>query len=97
MRTVHIHASPHSHAHVVGPERTLVLSSGLLAFLVGVGGMSFVAAACGVAFWVASVFVLRNMAKADPQLSTVWLRHVKQQIYYPARAGLWALPGWVGK
>ena len=97
MRTVHIHQSLHRHAHVLGAERTLVLSSGLLAFLVGLGGMTFLSAACAAAFWVPSIFVLRNMAKADPQLSTVWLRHVKQQIFYPARAGRWALPGRVWK
>lgn len=29
------------------------------------------------------------MAKADPLMSKVWLRHVKQQDFYSARASRW--------
>jgi len=40
-------------------------------------------------FWIVTVFALRCMAKADPVMSRVWLRHIKQQEFYPAKASRW--------
>lgn len=84
-----IHQSLHRHAHILGAERELVLSSGLLCLLVGVGGMTWIAGATAATFWMASVFLLRQMAKADPIMSKVWMRHVKQQDYYATLAKAW--------
>jgi hypothetical protein len=36
---------------------------------------------------------LRHMAKADPVMCRVWLRHIKQQGFYPAKASRWRLVG----
>ncbi|KHK00255.1 Conjugative transfer protein TrbD [Desulfovibrio sp. TomC] len=33
--------------------------------------------------------VARRMAKSDPIMSKVWMRHIKKQIYYPAKASIW--------
>ena len=87
MRTLTIHQSLHRHSHVMGAERELVLTCGLIALLVGIGGLSGLSVVTGFAFWVTAVFVLRRMAKADPIMSRVWLKHIKQQLVYPARAG----------
>ena len=92
-RTLPIHQSLHRHAHVLGAERELVMTSALIALLVGVGGLTAVSFASAGLFWLVSVFVLRRMAKADPIMSRVWLRHIKQQEYYPARASRWRLAG----
>lgn len=89
MRTLPIHQSLHRHNHVLGAERDLVLTSGLIALLVGVGGLTLLSAGTALLFWVVAVFALRRMAKADPQLSKVWLRHVKQQLFYAAKSGRW--------
>jgi type IV secretion system protein VirB3/type IV secretion system protein VirB4 len=89
MRTVAIHQSLHRHSHVLGAERELVLMSGLVAMLVGVGGLSLLSGVVGGAFWLAAIFVLRRMGKADPIMSRVWMRHIKLQLFYPARAGVW--------
>lgn len=89
MRTLPIHQSLHRHNHVLGAERDLVLTSGLIAFLVGVGGLTLLSAGTALLFWIVAVFALRRMAKADPQMSKVWLRHVKQQLFYAAKAGRW--------
>ena len=35
------------------------------------------------------VYLLRLMAKADPIMARVYMRHVKYQPYYPARARPW--------
>ena len=72
-RYLPIHQSLHRHAHVLGAERELVMTSALIALLVGIGGLTAVSIISGILFWIASVFVLRRMAKADPILSKVWL------------------------
>ena len=92
-RYLPIHQSLHRHAHVLGAERELVMTSALIALLVGIGGLTAVSIISGILFWIASVFVLRRMAKADPILSKVWLRHIKQQEFYPARASRWRIAG----
>ncbi len=92
-RYLPIHQSLHRHAHVLGAERELVMTSALIALLVGIGGLTAVSIVSGILFWVASVFVLRRMAKADPILSKVWLRHIKQQEFYPARTSRWRIAG----
>ncbi len=89
MRTLTIHQSLHRHSHVMGAERELVLMSGLVALLVAIGGLSLLSGVAGFGFWVLAVFVLRRMAKADPLMSKVWLRHIKLQLHYPARASVW--------
>jgi type IV secretion system protein VirB3/type IV secretion system protein VirB4 len=65
------------------------MTSALIALLVGVGGLTAVSAVAAVSFWLVAVFALRRMAKADPVMSRVWLRHIKQQDFYPAKASRW--------
>jgi type IV secretion system protein VirB3/type IV secretion system protein VirB4 len=92
-RTLPIHQSLHRHAHVLGAEREPVMTSALIALLVGVGGLTAVSAIAAVSFWLIAVFALRRMAKSDPMMSRVWLRHIKQQDFYPAKASRWRLSG----
>ena len=37
-------------------------------------------------------WALVQAAKFDPQLSSVYIRHIHYQDYYPARASIWAPP-----
>jgi len=92
-RTLPIHQSLHRHAHVLGAEREPVMTSALIALLVGVGGLTAVSAISAIIFWIVAVVALRRMAKADPVMCRVWLRHIKQQDYYPAKASRWRLVG----
>jgi len=92
-RTLPIHQSLHRHAHVLGAEREPVMTSALIALLVGVGGLTAISAISAVTFWLVAVFALRRMAKADPVMCRVWLRHIKQQDFYPAKASRWRLIG----
>ena len=89
LRTVTIHQSLHRHAHMLGAEREPVRVSALIALLVGVGGLTIISGVSAVLFWLVSVFALRRMAKADPMMSRVWMRHIKQQDFYPAKASRW--------
>ena len=92
-RPLPIHQSLHRHAHILGAERELVLTCALIALLVGVGGLTAVSVISAFVFWIASMFALRRMAKADPIMSRVWLRHIKQQEFYPAKASRWRAVG----
>lgn len=84
-----IHQSLHRQNLVLGAERELAMSSALIALLVGVGGMTAISGIAAFVFWLAAIFVLRRMARADPLMSKVWMRHVKQQDLYSAKASRW--------
>lgn len=84
-----IHQSLHRHNLVLGAERELAMSSALIALLVGIGGVTVISGIAAFMFWIAAIFVLRRMARADPLMSKVWMRHVKQQDLYSAKASRW--------
>jgi type IV secretion system protein VirB3/type IV secretion system protein VirB4 len=73
----------------LGAERELAMSSALIALLVGIGGVTVISGIAAFVFWIAAIFVLRRMARADPLMSKVWMRHVKQQDLYSAKASRW--------
>lgn len=93
VRRALIHQSLHRHNLVLGAERELTMGSALIALLVGIGGMTLLSGMAALTFWIAAIFVLRRMARADPLMSKVWMRHVKQQDFYSAKAGRWQRPG----
>lgn len=92
-RRTPIHQSLHRHNLVLGAERELAMSSALIALLVGVGGLTLISGITAMVFWLAAIFVLRRMAKADPLMSKVWMRHVRQQDFYNAKASRWRPQG----
>lgn len=92
-RRIPIHQSLHRHNLVLGAERELAMSSALIALLVGVGGLTPVSGLAALVFWMAAIFVLRRMARADPLMSKVWMRHVRQQDFYSAKASRWRPQG----
>lgn len=89
MRTLPIHQSLHRHNHVMGAEREVALCINLIAMLVGIGGMTWLSGLAALVFYVGGMIVARRMAKHDPIMSKVWFRHLKQQLYYPAKSGIW--------
>ncbi|MCD7984334.1 MAG: VirB3 family type IV secretion system protein [Desulfovibrio sp.] len=88
-RRIPIHQSLHRHNLVLGAERELAMGSALIALLVGIGGVTVISGIAAFVFWIAAIFVLRRMARADPLMSKVWMRHVKQQVFYSAKASRW--------
>jgi type IV secretion system protein TrbD len=74
---------------VFGCDRELVLSSGLvivaMIWAALSGGLVLVAILSG-ALWMRIVSYLRLMAKADPRMRGVYLRHRRYRAYYPARS-----------
>ena len=89
VRKIAVHQSLQRHNFVMGAERELVMTSALIALLVGIGGLTLLSGAAAAVFWIVAVFVLRRMAKADPIMNKVWMRHVKQNDFYNAKASRW--------
>ncbi len=69
---------------VLGGERELVFASGMIAAILAFSLGDLVLAAIGIAFWLLALFLLQRMAKHDPQLSRVYIRHVNKRTFYPA-------------
>ena len=59
---------------------------GMLAAMLIFSGGTLLTGIFGVFSWALGMFVLRRMAKADPDMSRVYMRHVKYARYYPPRS-----------
>ena len=70
----------------LGGDRELVMFSGLLAFALIFSAQEWRAAAYGVGLWMAGLFLFRLMAKADPRMRQVYMRHRRYKPYYPSRS-----------
>lgn len=86
LRTIPIHRAMHRPNLLMGGDRELVMSSGLVAFALVFSLQQWVAVAYGAILWFGALFLLRLMARADPQLRPVYLRHRLYRRYYPARS-----------
>ena len=70
----------------MGGDRELVMFSGLLAATLVFAVQEIRAALFGVFLWSGALFVFRLMAKADPLMRQVYLRHRIYRKYYPPRS-----------
>ena len=70
----------------MGGDRELVMFSGLLAGALVFTAQSWRATIFGFILWFTAIFLLRLMAKADPKLRAVYIRHRRYKAYYPARS-----------
>lgn len=61
---------------LMGADRELVLLTGLTAVILIFVVLTWYAALFGVAIWLIAVAALRMMAKTDPLMRRVYLRHV---------------------
>jgi type IV secretion system protein TrbD len=86
LRTVPIRRVGNRHNLFMGGDRELVMFSGLLAGALIFNAQDWVATVYGLLLWFGAVFALRLMARSDPRLRQVYLRHRLYQAYYPARS-----------
>lgn len=86
LRTITIHRALTRHNLFLGGDRELVMFSGLCAFALVFSAQTWLATGYGLCLWLCALFVLRLMAKADPQMRPVYLRHRQYARYYPARS-----------
>ena len=87
-RRIPIHRSLNRPNLLLGGERELVLMAMLCAALVCFTASSLLQLGIGVALWMTAQTGLVLMAKADPNMRDVYVRHVKYRAFYSARSGL---------
>ncbi|WP_245465725.1 conjugal transfer protein TrbD, partial [Mesorhizobium sp. M6A.T.Ce.TU.016.01.1.1] len=61
---------------LMGADRELVLLTGLASVILIFVVLTWYAALFGVAIWLVAVAALRMMAKADPMMRRVYIRHI---------------------
>jgi len=70
----------------MGGDREMVMFSGLLSGSLIFSAQELRATIFGIALWFSALFVLRLMAKADPKLRHVYMRHRTYKAYYAPRS-----------
>ena len=70
----------------MGGDRELVMFSGLMACSLIFTAQDLRATVFGTFLWVSALFACRLMAKSDPRMRHVYLRHRIYKRYYPARS-----------
>jgi type IV secretion system protein TrbD len=86
LRHLPFHRVLHRPNLFLGGEREPALLTLLVAGGLAVSGLNTVSFLVGAALWFTAIPVLRWMAKADPHMSKIYLRHIRYRGYYPARS-----------
>ena len=69
-------------------DRELVLFAAMISAMLAFSAMTWWAIVMAVIFWPAATWALRKMAKADPLMRPVYIKHVNYRDYYPAKSSL---------
>jgi type IV secretion system protein VirB3 len=73
--------------HLAGAERELTLTVLMTSIALVFIALSWPAAIAGALLFVFGMQAARRMAKADPQMTQVYRRHIRYRSYYRARSG----------
>lgn len=73
----------------LGGDREMVMFSGLIAGTMVFYAWELKSAVVGTVFWFFSIYVLRLMAKHDPRLRDVYMRHRVYKPYYIPMSTPW--------
>ncbi len=84
-----IHRALSRPALLFGADRELVLVTGLASVILIFVILDLIAAVVGIVLWIVVVGLLRMMAKADPLMRKVYLRHIKYRNYYRPTSTPW--------
>lgn len=74
---------------LMGADRELVLITGLASVILIFVVLTWYAALFGVFVWLVAVAALRMMAKADPLMRKVYVRHIRYKAHYRATSTPW--------
>lgn len=78
---------------LAGAERQLAIANWITAAALILGcGLHWYTVAMGILLVTVGHWALVQAAKFDSQLSQVYVRHIRYQDYYPARAAIFAPP-----
>jgi len=91
LRQTEFHRVLHRRHLFLGGEREPALMTAILCGGLALTGMNVVSIAIGAAVWFASIPLLRWMAKSDPQMVGVYVRHLRYAPYYPPRSRPWRI------
>lgn len=86
LRTIPIRRAGNRQNLFMGGDRELVMFAGLMAFALIFSAQELRATVVGLLLWFGALFLCRLMAKSDPRLRHVYMRHRKYRPYYPARS-----------
>jgi type IV secretion system protein VirB3 len=86
LRTIPIRRAGNRHNLFMGGDRELVMFAGVMAFALVFSAQDSRATVFGVLLWVGALYLFRLMAKADPKLRQVYLRHRRYRAYYAPRS-----------
>jgi type IV secretion system protein TrbD len=70
----------------LGGEREPTLMMAIVAAGLAVSGQNLVTLIVAAILWFGCIGIFRQVAKADPQMSRVYLRQLKYRGYYPPRS-----------
>lgn len=86
LRSIPIRRSGNRDNLFMGGDRELVMFAGVLAFALIFSAQELRATLAGLLLWFGALFACRLMAKSDPKLRRVYLRHRRYKAYYRARS-----------
>ena len=89
LATSRIHRALSRPNHLMGADRELVLLTGLAAVILMFVVLTWYSLLFGMVVWIAVVGALRLMAKADPMMRQVYLRHIRYQQTYRPTSSPW--------
>ena len=74
---------------LLGADRELVLVTGLATVILIFVVLTVYSALIGLALWILAIGVLRRMAKADPLMRKVYIRHMRYRWTYRPTSTPW--------
>ncbi|SON58490.1 conjugal transfer protein TrbD (plasmid) [Hartmannibacter diazotrophicus] len=89
LATSRIHRALSRPHHLMGADRELVLLTGLATVILVFVVLTWFSVALGIAIWIGVVGALRMMAKADPMMRQIYLRHIRYKPSYRPTASPW--------
>jgi type IV secretory pathway TrbD component len=75
--------------HLMGADRELVLLTGLATAILIFVVLTWFSALFGIAIWIVVIGALRIMAKADPMMRQVYVRHIGYRTRYRPTSTPW--------
>lgn len=85
-RLVAIHQSFLNPLLILGVERELFIATAMISAMLVLSVSNVYLAVVGAGFWLVTLPALQGVAKADPQMSRVYVRHARYAHYSPAAA-----------
>ncbi len=74
---------------LMGADRELVLMTGLAAVILIFVVLTAYSIILGIVAWVMVFSILRAMAKSDPLMRQVYVRHMRYRAHYPPTSSPW--------